>query len=65
MARNCAGDPPVLVLSGSMSVDRDYLGEEIASLDKNISFKVERGRKPVNMAREIRNAVDADDFLSI
>lgn len=65
VARNCAGDTPVLVLSGSMSVDRDYLGEEIASLDKNASFKVERGRKPVNMAQEIRNAVDTDDFLSI
>jgi CheY-like chemotaxis protein len=65
VARNCAGDTPVLVLSGSMAVDRDHLGDEIASLDKNASFKVERGRLPVNMAQVIRNAVETDDFLSI
>lgn len=65
VARNCAGDTPLLVLSGSMSVDKDHLGDEIASLDKNASFKVERGRLPVNMAQVIRNAVGTDDFLSI
>jgi CheY-like chemotaxis protein len=65
VARNCAGDTRLLVLSGSMSVDKDHLGDEIASLDKNASFKVERGRLPVNMAQVIRNAVGTDDFLSI
>tara|TARA_R110000868_G_scaffold56073_3_gene173916 strand:- start:6673 stop:7089 length:417 start_codon:yes stop_codon:yes gene_type:complete len=65
VARSYAGETPLLVLSGSMSVDRDHLGDEIASLDKNASFKIERGRLPVNMAHVIRNAVETDDFLSI
>ncbi|WP_417494818.1 response regulator [Maricaulis sp.] len=65
VARNTAGSTPVLVLSGSMAVDRDHLGDEIASLDKNASFKVERGRKGINIAQSIRNAVGTDDFLSI
>lgn len=65
VARNCAGETPVLVLSGSMTVDRDHLGSDVAGLDKNVSFKTARGQLPVNLAREIRNAVQADDFLSI
>jgi CheY-like chemotaxis protein len=65
VARSTAGDTPVLVLSGSMAVDRNHLGGEIASLDKNASFKSERGQKGINIAQSIRNAVDTDDFLSI
>ncbi|SDM40069.1 response regulator [Maricaulis salignorans] len=65
VARSSAGATPLLVLSGSMAVDREHLGEEIASLDKNASFKVERGRKSVNIAQVIRNAVATEDFLSI
>ncbi|WP_417467831.1 response regulator [Maricaulis sp.] len=65
VARSTAGNTPVLVLSGSMAVDRNHLGGEIASLDKNASFKSERGRKGINIAQSIRNAVDTDDFLSI
>lgn len=65
VARNCAGDTPLLVLSGSMSVDRDHLGDGVTGLDKNVTFKTERGRKPFDMARHIRNAVGTEDFLSI
>tara|TARA_R110002072_G_scaffold232039_5_gene389398 strand:- start:230 stop:646 length:417 start_codon:yes stop_codon:yes gene_type:complete len=65
VARSSAGDTPLLVLSGSMAVDREYLGEEISSLDKNTSFKGEHGRKGVNIAQSIRNAVGTEDFLSI
>jgi len=65
VARSTAGDTPVLVLSGSMAVDRDHLDGEIASLDKNASFKAEGGRKGLNIAQSIRNAVGTDDFLSI
>jgi CheY-like chemotaxis protein len=65
VARSCAGETPLLVLSGSMAVDREFLGDDIASLDKNASFKDERGRKAVNIAQVIRDAAASEDFLSI
>ncbi len=65
VARNCAGNTPLLVLSGSMSVDRDHLGDDVAGLDKNATFKADRGRKPLDLAKFIRNTVNMDDFLSI
>lgn len=65
IARASAGDTPLLVLSGSMAVDRAHLGADTASLDKNVSFKTERGRSSVNLAQIIRSAADTGDFLSI
>jgi|TARA_R110000868_G_scaffold6550_8_gene37104 CheY-like chemotaxis protein len=64
-ARSHAGSTPVLVLSGSMTIDRDHLGEDIASLDKNASFKAVRGVLPVNLAHLIRGAAEAADFQAI
>lgn len=65
IARDSAGDTPLLVLSGSMAVDRAYLGEDTASLDKNVSFKTNRGRASINLAQAIRTAADTGDYLSI
>ena len=60
-----AGDTPILVLSGSMSVDAKRLPDDIACLDKNESFRQRAGEVPVHLAHRIREAVDNADIQTI
>ncbi|MBO6795982.1 response regulator [Maricaulis sp.] len=65
-ARDCIGETPLLVLSGSMSVDKAHLPDDVASLDKNESFRTEKkGEAPVHLAHLIREAAEASDIQTI
>jgi|GEM_PF-1102937 len=65
-AQGHAGDTPILVLSGSMSVDAQRLPDDIACLDKNVSFRQQRaGEMPVHLAYRIREAVGDADIQTI
>ena len=64
-AQDCAGDTPILILSGSMSVDAARLPEDIARLDKNESFRQSCGEVPVHLAHRIREVVDGADIQTI
>lgn len=64
-ARTCCGETPVMVLSGSMSVDGDHMPSDIRALDKNESFKSNRGEAPVHLARYIREAAGDGDIEAI
>lgn len=63
--RSCCGKTPVMVLSGSMSVDAGYMPTDIRALDKNESFKTERGEPPTHLARCIREAAGDEDIETI
>lgn len=64
--RDCIGETPLLVLSGSMSVDKVHLPDDVASLDKNESFRTEKkGDAPVHLAHLIREAAEASDIQTI
>ena len=65
MAQSCAGDTPVMILSGSMSTDEDHLPDSIARMDKNASFRNQRGEMPVHLAHMIREAAESADFQAI
>ena len=65
MARACAGDTPVLILSGSVAVDRRGLPDDIACLDKNASFRTPAGEVPVHLAHLIRDAAESTDVQTI
>ncbi|GLK53085.1 MAG: response regulator [Maricaulis sp.] len=60
-----AGDTPILILSGSMSVDAARLPDDIARLDKNESFRKSCGDVPVHLAHRIREAVGEADIQTI
>ena len=64
-AQGHAGDMPILVLSGSMSVDAKRLPDDIACLDKNESFRQRAGEMPVHLAHRIREAVADADIQTI
>jgi len=64
-AQSSAGDTPLLVLSGSMSVDDMYIPADIARLDKNASFRAPRGEAPVHLAHVIREAAEHTDIQAI
>lgn len=64
-ARQHAGETPILILSGSMSVDAARLPDDIARLDKNESFRQSCGEVPVHLAERIREAVDGADIQTI
>ncbi len=63
--RSCCGETPVMVLSGSMSVDKDHMPADVRALDKNESFKTARGEMPTHLARFIREAAGDDDIEAI
>ncbi len=54
----CCGDTPVLVLSGSMSVDGFALPDEIESLDKNQHLVGTGDAAPIHLAGMIRNTAE-------
>lgn len=64
-ARNSAGDTPLLVLSGSISVDDMYLPADVARLDKNTGFRAPHGEPPVHLAHLIRETAESSDFQAI
>lgn len=64
-AQTHAGDTPILVLSGSMTVDAACLPEDVACLDKNESFSHACGRAPVHLAHCIREAVGDTEIQRI
>lgn len=64
-ARDSAGDTPVFVLSGSMSVDDMYIPVDVARLDKNNGFRAPKGEAPVHLAHLIREAADNSDIQAI
>ncbi|MHA6287761.1 response regulator [Maricaulis sp. CAU 1757] len=64
-AQTWVGDTPVLILSGSMSVDEHEIPDDMDRLDKNESFKAEPGQMPLHIAHRIRAAVDKSDVHKI
>ncbi|WP_300530763.1 response regulator [Maricaulis sp.] len=64
-AQDCAGETPLLVLSGSMSVDDVHLPDDVARLDKNESFRCKKGEAPVHLASLIRDAAESADIQTI
>lgn len=64
-ARRHAGDTPVLILSGSTTVDAAYLPDDVGRLDKNDSFRAEMGEMPVHLACRIREAAANGDVQTI
>lgn len=63
--RACAGNTPMLILSGSTSVDASQLPEDVACLDKNESFRASCGDVPIHLAHMIREAADCSDIQTI
>ncbi|WP_339335457.1 response regulator [uncultured Maricaulis sp.] len=63
--QSCAGDTPLMILSGSMSVDASHLPDCISRLDKNASFRNQKGEMPTQIAHMIREAVESADFQAI
>ena len=55
---DCCGDTPVLVLSGSMSVDGFALPDQIEALDKNQHLIGTGDAAPVHLAGMIRNTAE-------
>lgn len=64
-ARDSAGDTPLLVLSGSMSVDDKFIPGDVARLDKNQGFRAPKGEAPVHLANIIREAAENTDIQAI
>jgi CheY-like chemotaxis protein len=62
--QSCCGETPVLVLSGSMTVDRKHLPLGVAQLDKNKSFQ-NKPNGTARLAHEIREAAGADDTFAV
>jgi CheY-like chemotaxis protein len=62
--QSCCGKTPVLVLSGSMNVDKKHLPHGVPRLDKNKSFRARTGGTE-RLAREIREAAGGDDVFAI
>jgi len=54
----CCNDTPVLVLSGSMSVDGFALPDEIETLDKNQHLVGSGDAAPIHLAGMIRNTAE-------
>ena len=65
VTRSNCGDTPLLVLSGSTSVDNTHLPEDVARLDKNESFASPDGKPPVHLAGLIRDAAQSGDVMTI
>ena len=63
--QSCAGDTPVMILSGSMIVDESHLPDCISRVDKNASFRNHKGEMPVDLAHMIREAAESADFQAI
>ena len=63
--RDCCGETPLLVLSGSISVDHIHLPDDVVRLDKNESFRVARGEAPIHLAHLIREAAESADIQTI
>ncbi len=63
--RACAGDTPVMILSGSIAVDESKIPEDVSRLDKNASFRSSRGEMPVHLAHLIRDAAAHADVQTI
>ncbi len=64
-AQSCAGDTPVMILSGSMIVDESHLPDCISRVDKNASFRNHKGEMPIHLAHMIREAAESADFQAI
>ncbi|WP_417487701.1 response regulator [Maricaulis sp.] len=64
-AQSCAGDTPLMILSGSMTVDADHLPDCIARMDKNASFRSNKGEMPTHLAHMLREAAEAADIQTI
>ena len=64
-ARSCAGDTPLMILSGSMSVDADNVPDCIARMDKNSSFRSNTGEMPIHLAHMLREAAESADIQTI
>jgi len=62
---SACGETPVMVLTGSMTVDLGHLPSDIPSFDKNASLSCMDGRPPVHLAGLIREAAENGDTLSI
>jgi len=58
MVASCCGDTPILVLSGSMSVDGFALPEDVDSLDKNQHLCGTGDAAPIHLAGMIRNTAE-------
>lgn len=63
--RSCCGETPVMVLSGSMSVDGNHMPADVRALDKNKSFRSQQGEMATHLARCIREAAGDDDIATI
>jgi len=63
--QSCADDTPLLILSGSMSVDADHLPDCVHRMDKNTSFRSSSGEMPVHLAHMIRDAAESADIQTI
>ena len=64
-AQTWVGETPVLILSGSMSVDSHEIPDDMDRLDKNESFRAVPGQMPLHIAHRIRAAVDKSDTHTI
>ncbi|WP_291845545.1 response regulator [Maricaulis sp.] len=64
-AQACAGDTPLMILSGSMIIDEDHLPDSIARMDKNSSFRNHKGEMPLHIAHMIREAAESADIQTI
>ena len=64
-AQDLAGDTPLLILSGSMSIDENILPADVARLDKNAGFRSDRGDVPLQLAGLIRQAAESADIQTI
>ena len=63
--RSCCGETPVMVLSGSISIDDAHLPEDIRRLDKNRSFRGAQNEPPIELANMIRRAAEIEDVISL
>ncbi|WP_323760628.1 response regulator [Maricaulis sp.] len=64
-AQSCAGETPLMILSGSMTVDADHLPDTIARMDKNSSFRNHKGEMPTQLAHMLREAAEDVDIQTI
>jgi len=62
---DCCGDTPVLVLSGSMSVDGFVLPDHVEALDKNQHLCGMGDAAPVHLAGMIRNTAQSNSVEAI
>ncbi|OLF80711.1 hypothetical protein AWH62_14515 [Maricaulis sp. W15] len=64
-AQSCAGDTPMLILSGSIIVDEGHLPSGVGRVDKNSSFRSPKGEMPLHLAHMIREAAESADIQTI